>query len=120
LAYVKTSLKKALHVKTIPYQSSSTSDPLSQPSSYASASSARELLSVSRSVIATDLLTMSRKLLIQNATDVSVDKDVSTPTEVGGCPACENMCGKLSRIGNGKRVLNLQVRGVNDAEKLHR
>ena len=46
---------------------------------------------------------------MRKATEVSVDKDVPTETVDGNCPVCENICGKLSRIGNGRGVLNLHI-----------
>lgn len=59
---------------------------------------------------------MSRKLLIRRATVVSVDKDVLTETGAEE-PAWENMGGKLSRIGNGNRMRDLQMRSVSCAKR---
>ena len=89
-------------------QSSSSSVPLSQPSSYDSAISPRELLSASRSSIPTARLTICCRFLSRIATVVSVDKDVLTDKDVADL-ACANMWGKLSRSGNGRVVQDLQA-----------
>ena len=89
------------------HQSSSLSDPLSQPSSYASAISPKELLSASRSSMAIALLTTYWRFLTLNATVVSIDKDVFIASEEEDV-ALANMWGKLSSRGYGKGVLVLQ------------
>lgn len=91
------------------YQSSSSSDPLHHPSSYASAISPSELLSASRSDTQTARFTTCRKVLIRKAIVVSVVKEVFTKIDAGVSPIWENICGKLSRIGNDKFVCDLYI-----------
>lgn len=96
------------------YQSSSSSDPLSQPSSYASAISPRELLRASRSAIPIALLTMCCKFLTRRLTVVSVDRDVFTETDDEEGLGCENMRGKLSSRGNGRGIRDLWMSMVSN------
>jgi len=96
-------------------QSSSSSLPLSHPSSYASAISPSELLNASRSSRPIDLLTIFWRLLILKATEVSVDSEVRTGTDFSDRleEVSEYIWGKLSSSENDKgvRVLS-RVSGV--------